>query len=280
MEGRIWEIVLRLLGSVQEVPSRDLYSTREILAVGLWAVLHDRPFCRACVAENWSPVRRPKFLPRPSTLSRRWRRENLAVRAAEIHRATLTLLPAERDAAIDGKSLIVSDVSQDWEAKNGRGTRGFARGYKLHAVVARSGAVVAFEVRPLNENERRPAARLLQHLPPSIRRVAADGNYDSAQLHRSLSGTGVRLYTPIRGDYASPRTHPRRKLLLRLMRTAIGKRLRLSRDWIERSFARLCNIGFGLKGLPSWARGLYRVGRWIWGKILLYHAYLIFKRNC
>lgn len=203
----------------------------------------------------------------------------MAVRAEELQRAAVALLPADRDAAIDGKSLIVSDVSRDWEAKNGRGTRGFARGYKLHAVVARGGAVVAFEVRPLNENERRPAARLLQRLPESIHRVAADGNCDSARLHRDLEGTGVRLYTPIRGDNASPRTHPRRKLLLRLMRTAIGKRLKLSRDWIERSFARLCNVGFGLKGLPSWARGLYRVGRWIWGKILLYHAYLILKRN-
>lgn len=279
MEGRIWEIVLGLLDSVQEVPSRGLYSTREILTVGLWAVLHDRPFCWACVAEHWPTACRPKFLPSPSTLSRRWRRESLATRADELQRAALALLPADRDAAIDGKSLIVSDVSQDWEAKNGRGTRGFARGYKLHAVVARRGTVVAFEVRPLNENECRPAARLLHRLPKSIHRVAADGNYDSGPLHRSLVGTGVRLYAPIRGDQVSPRTHPRRKLLLRLMRTAVGKRLKLGRDWIERSFARLCNVGFGLKGLPSWARGLYRVGRWIWAKILLYNAYLILKQS-
>jgi hypothetical protein len=280
MEGRIWEIVRRLLSSVQEVLSRDRYSTREILAVGLWAVLHDRPFCWACAAENWPPERRPRFLPSPSTLSRRWRSERLAVRADDIHRAAVALLPVEHDAAIDGKPLIVSDVSQDWQAKNGRGTRGFARGYKLHAVVGYGGAVVAFEVRPLNENERRPAARLLPHLPRTIRRIAADGNYDSSQLHRVLEGTGVRLYTPILNDYASPRTHPRRRLLLRLMRCAVGRRLKHNRDRIERSFARLCNVGFGLKGLPSWARGLHRVRRWIWGKILLYHAWLLLRRNC
>lgn len=278
MEGRIWEIVLRLLSSVQEVVSRDRYSTREILAVGLWAVLHDRPFCWACAAENWPLSCRPRFLPSPSTLSRRWRRESVASRARDVHRAALALLPTDRDAAIDGKPLVVSDVSQDWEAKNGRGTRGFARGYKLHAVAARRGPIVDYEVQPLNAHECRSAERLLRRLPAWVRRVAADGNYDSAPLHRSLEGTGVHLYTPIRGDRVSPSTHPRRRLLLRLMRRPIGKRLRLNRDWIERAFARLCNIGFGLKGLPSWARGLYRVGRWVWGKILLYNIYLVLKQ--
>ena len=44
MEGRLWLIVLSLLPSEQERSRKQTYSSRVILMVGLWAILHDRPF--------------------------------------------------------------------------------------------------------------------------------------------------------------------------------------------------------------------------------------------
>lgn len=273
MEDRLWTIVLTLLPSEQGDLGRDTYSARMILMVGLWAILHDRPFCWACCPAHWPEDRRPEQLPHASTLSRRWRRDDLAEAAHQVYRATMAHLPCpDNVVAIDGKPLIVSDVSKDPDAKNGRGTRGMARGYKLHAVTDAQGVVRTFEVTSLNVNERKPARRLLRELPSSIRRAVADGNYDGAPLHRCLEGSGVKLYTPLINNYASPRTHPRRRVLVRLLQHPIGQKLLHWRDQIERCFGLMGNVGFGLKGLPNWVRRQHRVARWIWGKIVLYHA--------
>lgn len=273
MEDRLWMIVLSLLPSEQGDLGRDTYSVRVILMVGLWAILHDRPFCWACCPEHWSEDRRPKQLPHASTLSRRWQRDDLAEAAYQVYLATMERLPCKGNVvAIDGKPLIVSDVSKDPDAKNGRGTRGMARGYKLHAVTDAEGVVRVFEVTSLNVNERKPARLLLGKLPPSVRRAVADGNYDGTPLHRLLEGSGVKLYTPLINNYAGPRTHPRRRVLARLLQHPIGQKLLHWRDQIERCFGFMGNIGFGLKGLPNWVRRQHRVARWIWGKIILYHA--------
>jgi len=273
MEDRLWTIVLTLLPSEQGDLGRDTYSVRVILMVGLWAILHDRPFGWACCPEHWPEDRRPEKLPHPSTVSRRWRRNDLAQAADEVHLAAMERLPCESNVvAIDGKPLIVSDVSKDPDARNGRGTRGMARGYKLHAVTDADGVVRVFEVTSLNVNERKPARLLLRKLPPSVRRAVADGNYDGAPLHRLLEGSGVKLYTPLINNYAGPRTHPRRRVLVRLLQHAIGQKLLHWRDQIERCFGLMGNVGFGLKGLPNWVRRQHRVARWIWGKIVLYHA--------
>lgn len=280
MEDRLWVIVLSLLSSEQSASPRDTYDARTILMVGLWAILHDRPFCWACCPENWRPRWRPQHLPHASTLCRRWRRDDLQAAAQQVHQRVLQRLPASIPYAfIDGKPLIISDLSKDPDARNGRGTRGMARGYKLHAVIDAGGVVRAFDVQSLNVNERKPAAKLLLQLPSAVRRVVADGNYDSAPLHRVLETTHVRLYTPILNNYAGPRTHPRRRILQRLMQTLVGQKLLHWRDDIERHFARMGNIGCGLKGLPNWVRRHRRVFRWIWGKILIYHAWLIDQAN-
>ena len=276
MEDRLWVIILTLLPPEQGDLGRDTYSTRVILMVGLWAILHDRPFAWACCPEHRPKEQRPEKLPHASTLSRRWRRNDLAEAADEVYRATMERLPCEGNVvAIDGKSLIVSDVSKDPDAKNGRGTRGMARGYKLHAVTDANGLVRGFEVTSLNVNERKPARLLLCKLPSSVRRAVADGGHDAASLHRLLEGSGVKLYTPLINNYAGPRTHPRRRVLARLLDHPTGQKLLHWRDQIERCFGQMGNVGFGLKGLPNWVRRQHRVNRWIWGKIILYHAHKI-----
>lgn len=277
MEDRLWEIVVRLVPDDKSKSSRR-YSNREIVAVILWAVLHDRPMCWACREENWPRERRPERLPVPSTISRRSKTPELRA-AREATQAALVeeFGPPTLDAAIDGQPLRVSDYSRDRDAKNGRAYRRFGRGYKLHAVVDGRGVVLRHEVRPLNEQERIVAKRLLPSLGGVVRRVFADGNYDSGPIHDSLKGTGVKFYSPLIKNYVSPRSHKRRKVVHRIMNSPFGERIRVAREHIERQFARIGNVGFGLKGLPAWARTLHRVERWVSHKLLLHHAYLLVK---
>ena len=277
MEDRLWEIVVQFVPE-DKSPSSFVYSSREIVAVILWAVLHDRPMCWACQAENWPSERRPARIPDPSTISRRSRTpEFLAAREATQASLAERLGEPTQAAAIDGQPYRISDYSRDPDARNGRAYRRFGRGYKLHAVIDGRGVVLRHEVRSLNEQERVAAKRLLPSLAPRVRRVFADGNYDSGPIHDCLKGTGRKFYCPLIKNYVSPDGHPRRKVVHRIMNHPLGERIRVAREHIERQFARMTNLGFGLKGLPNWARRLHRVERWISHKILLHHAYLLLR---
>lgn len=279
MEDRLWGIVVAFVPD-DKPGRRQTYSDREVLLVVTWAALHDRPTAWACRPENWSDRRRPARLPHPSTVSRRARGAAFAAALAAAHgRSREALGPAAPAAVIDGKPLCVSDYSRDPDARNGRAYRHFGKGYKLHAAVDLRGVVLAFEVLPLNVNERVPAARLLTRLPAAVRRVLADGNYDSSALHRLLDGTGVRLYAPPHKLHAGPRSHRRRRHLVRLLRGPLGPRLTNGREHVERQFALMGNVGCGLKGLPNWTRRLRRVERWVSGKLLVHHAFLLQKRT-
>ena len=279
MEDRLWEIVTRNI-AIDKPEPRQSYSDREVLLVLLWAALHDRPVAWACRPENWSDRRRPGWLPHASTVSRRVRRPEFAAFFNAAHKSLREALgPATVAAVIDGQPLRVSDYSRDPDARNGRAYRRFGRGYKLHAVIDLAGKVIGFEVLPLNVNERVPAARLLCSLPAGVRRVLADGNYDSSPLHRLLEGTGVKFYAPPHKLRAAPRSHRRRRILVRLLKGRFGKRLTNDREHIERHFARIGNVGCGLKGLPNWVRRQHRVQRWVSAKLLLHHAFLLSKRT-
>ncbi len=279
MEDRLWEIVVSLLPEDKSAP-RQTYADREILLVVLWAVLHDRPMAWACQPENWPEDRRLARLPHPSTMSRRVRRPAFLSQLEGAHqRLREELGTPSALAIIDGKPLRVSDYSRDPDARNGRAYRGFGKGYKLHAVIDLRGVVLAFEVQPLNVNERQPAQRLLPGLPAAVRRVLGDGNYDSSPLHRQLAGTGRHFYAPPINGVAGPRSHRRRRMLVRLYQQAWGPRLENTRETIEREFARMSNLACGLKELPTWVRRQQRVRRWISAKLLLHHAYLIHKKQ-
>ena len=278
MEGRLWGIVVSAVPDDKPGPGRT-YSDRDVLLVVLWAALHDRPTSWACSAENWGGGRRPARLPHPSTVSRRSRTAAFAACLAAAHgRLREAFGPATPAAVIDGKPLCVSDYSRDPDARNGRAYRHFGKGYKLHAVVDLAGVVLGFEVLPLNVNERVPAGRLLASLPPGVRRVLADGNYDSSALHRRLEGTGVRLYAPPLKGYAGPRSHRRRRMLVRLLAGRFSRPLTDDREHVERQFALMGNVGCGLKGLPNWVRRSRRVERWVSAKLLFHQAFLLGKR--
>lgn len=280
MEGRLFAIVLSLLPAAHAGKSRFAFDTRTIMAVLLWAVLHDRPQAWACDRANWPDALRPRHLPDPSTLSRRKRRDDLLTRVRELVDSSANLLgPAEGDGILDSRPAVVGGASKDPTARAGRGVGGFARGYRAHTLSDMHGVVRGLEVRPMNVGDRIVARPLLAHAPAGIRRVFADGNYDSVPLHRIAAERGIRFYAPIRGGRVGRRKDPRRLRVLAVLGTRIGKLAMAGRDRIERDFGRMSNIACGFKGLPAWVRGMERVTLWINAKVLFYHVYLLAVRS-
>lgn len=278
MEDRVWRTVCHLIEAIPQEPGRYAYGLGLIVKVGLWAILHDRPFCWACQLANWPPHLRPSHLPDQSTLSRRWRSKPVKLALERLHRTLISLAgPLGRYAAIDGRPLPVGGASQDKDARGGRCVRGMGRGYKLYAMVNTAGLVACFAVRPMNQAEQTVARSLLTLAPRELTRVVGDLIYDSVPLHRVAESTGRRLYTAVRQGRVGRRRQPRRLQLLRLCRTCVGRRLLRSRDVVERAFARMSSVGFGLKGLPPWARRRHRVTAWVSGKILFYNTYVLLK---
>lgn len=280
MEGQVWDIVESLLGSVESVGRRFRYGNEEVLRVVLWAVLHDRPMSWACQAENWAPALRPARLPHPSTISRRWRTPQIAEEMDRVYEETLRrLAPASPYAAIDGRPLLVGGSSKDPDARPGHAVGGMGRGYKLHAVVDSHRVTVAYAIHPLSTAEQSVALRLIPRVPAEVRRIVGDKIYDSMKVHRVAEATGRKMYTPLRENRVGRRRQPRRLQLLRLLQRDVGRRLLHWRDEIERTFGQSSTISFGFKGLPAWARRLHRVERWMWAKTIVYHAWLLEKRD-
>ncbi len=280
MEGQVWSSVEALLLFAQTESRRFRFTHGAILRVVLWAVMNDRPIAWACRPRSWPEGVRPKALPHPSTVSRRWRSAALQREVRRLHdRAVNRVASGGRYVAIDGRPLVVGGCSKDPDARAGRGARGMARGYKMYAVVDAAHVIIAYEIHAMSMAEQTVALSLLPRLPSQATRVVGDKIYDSMKLHRVAEETGRRLYTPLREDRVGRRRQPQRLRLLRLLRRDVGRRLLLWRGVIERTFGNNTAVSFGFKGLPAWARRIHRVERWMWGKTMLHHAWLLAKKN-
>lgn len=280
MEGQVWTMVESLLVAAQAVSRRFRYSHGEILQVILWAVLHDRPMVWACQPHNWPENMRPARLPHASTISRRWRSSAVQAQVERVYQYALGQLGrGARYAAIDGRPLVVGGCSKDPDARAGRAARGMARGYKMHAAVDGRHVILAYQIHPLSTAEQTVALSLLSQLPAHVTRVVGDKIYDSMKLHRVAAASRRRLYTPLRENRVGRRRQPRRLQLLRLLQSDVGRRLLHWRSEIERTFGNNTTVSFGFKGLPAWARRCHRVARWMWGKTMLHHAWLLAKIN-
>ncbi|MCP4555572.1 MAG: transposase [Herbaspirillum sp.] len=187
--------------------------------------------------------------------------------------------PGDRYAAIDGRPLVVGGCSKDRDARAGRGAGGMARGYKMYAVVDGRHVILAYEIHAMSMAEQTVALSLLPRLPSQVARIVGDKIYDSTKLHSVAAACGLRLYTPLREDRVGRRRQPVRLRLLRLLGREVGRRLMHWRGEIERTFGTTTTVSFGFKGLPAWARRIHRVERWMWGKTLLHHAWLLAKRK-
>ncbi len=77
MDGELWEALYRFVELVDESHARDprmVHRDAAVVAAYEYAVLHDRPACRACDGRNRAgvdPSLRPARLPSQPTLGRR-----------------------------------------------------------------------------------------------------------------------------------------------------------------------------------------------------------------
>jgi hypothetical protein len=157
MERELWPLLYQHLKAVAKGFSQKYvhYQPWVLVAVFLWAALHDRPVGWACDVRHWSTTRlRPPQLPSPAVLSRRL--DGLAVGAF------LRLFEQHQQqhgsrrlwSLLDGKPLPVSGVSKDPDARWGRGAGGQAKGYKLHTLYSGRPLPEAWELTPSTKPSR------------------------------------------------------------------------------------------------------------------------------
>lgn len=277
MERELWPILATHLTSLARVTPRGRFthSTPRILRVYLWAVLHDRPVSWACDRRSWAGVKPPRVLPDQSTMSRRLTRDETR---AMLDQLLDRLAPPVQHALvlrIDGKPLPVAKHSQDRRATIGRGSGGFARGYKLHAVYACKNRPIAYRVEPLNVDERVVAARMIDEQDLGEGYLLGDANYETNPLYDQAAAAGRLMVTPRRFANAKglgqSRQHSRHRVaMIERMRgpSPFTRELLKQRRSIETRFANLCNFGGGLTHLPPWVRGR-RVEPYVTAKILI-----------
>lgn len=276
MERELWRWIVGALKRLPPTrPRNAVYTDSQILAVYFWAVLHDRPINWACDRRNWPMQAWRRSLPDQSTMSRRLAR---AQTQALLERLLDQLAPIERDALvlrIDGKPLPVAKHSQDRRATIGRGSGGFQKGYKLHAIYAHSNRPIAYRVTPMNVDERVVARQMLQDHDVGEGYLLADANYETNPLYDQTAQIGRVLVTPRRFRQAKglgySRVHSQHRVAMIQRMQAPSpfiRRLLHTRKGIETRFANLTNFGGGLTHIPPWVRGR-RVEPYVTAKILI-----------
>jgi hypothetical protein len=253
------------------------FTDLDILKVWFWSVIHDRPVSWATQPRNWAIHLRKHALPTDSTMSRRLRTKSIK----EFLKALEQKIIAPKDPhslvwLIDGKPLTISGCSKDKQAGYGRAAGGKAKGYKLHAIVGKSGGIANWRIAPMNKDERVMAERMLKSTNINGY-IMADGNYDSNKLFAMCDEKqNLQMVVPRRfgknrglGHRKQSAGRLRSKELLEGPETKFGDDLINQRESIERFYGNLTNWGGGLAGLPSWVRTHRRVHRWVQAKLLL-----------
>lgn len=284
MERELFTLMLSVLDELDDVRHRARkcqYTDRDILVVLLWAVLHDRPIDWACKRKNWPTHDRTRALPSGATMSRRLRSESVVDQMLHWLLA-MNLACDDGPLILDAKALAIAWHSADADAGVGRGVGQLSKGYKLHAIVDRSGNLRAFAVFPLNISEQAAAELLIEQLPQMNGRVLlADGGYDSNRLYDCAAGKGIQLLAERRYKQARGIGHcrhsPHRLEALRQMDADAD--LLSDRRLIEGCFGTLGNTVGGMSGLPNWVRRLDRVERWVITKLIIDAAHRR-KRKC
>ena len=294
MERELWPVLYRALVEVGRIVHQKnvTYQPWILVAVVIWAALHDRPPSWACKKENWSTTDdHPMELPSPSTVSRRaygpgaalvWRELERRMRAADGagESGETTMQEEPNESSVDGKPLLVGGYSKDPDAKLGKAVNAFGRGYRLHAIWSKRPMPDAWEVTPLNVAEPKVAEELVHQAATNTespagkitRILSADGNYDSSRLFDEAADAGYQLLVPVTSPGAGKGHHyqsPFRLRCIRLMQTDYGRELHAGRGRIERLLGNTTSFAGGLGPLPAWVRRQHRVRMWVWAKLLI-----------
>jgi hypothetical protein len=254
------------------------YPPGVIAAVLLWAAIHDRPVGWACDPTHWSTTRlRPVEIPSAATVSRRTRRIGIVV----VLNATAARLRGDGPPAwtliVDGKPLPVGHCSKDRDARSGpRGP-----GYKLHTVWGTKPFPDEWAVTSLRPYEGAVAEDSLSRIH-GFGYLLADGNYEASRLYDAADRAGYQWLAPP-DPQDTGRGHryqsPHRLAASALIRDGLGRELLRGRAAIERLFGNATTFASGLAPLPAWLPTLGRVGRWVWAKLAINAARILFRRQ-
>ena len=107
-----------------------------IVLIELFRALHQLSAAQAMRKKRWPLWLRRLKLPSYSQFNRRVKTAGVQAVIAEFSQHFRGLLPTTAEKACDGKPLLVGGFSKDPDAHNGKAPGGWARGYKLHAVVS------------------------------------------------------------------------------------------------------------------------------------------------
>ena len=133
MERELWPILYRQLRWLAQATQQKYvhHHPWTVVAVLLWAAIHDRPVSWACRPANWTTTRqRPRQLPSASTISRRTKRTSFGLFLNLLSDRLRGEGKPAWELMIDGKPLLIGHCGKDPDAKPGRK----GRGYKLHAI--------------------------------------------------------------------------------------------------------------------------------------------------
>jgi hypothetical protein len=280
MERELWSVLYQLARTCDRSCwwSIEVYRDCEIVAVYCWAVLHERPTSWACNERNWPnglwPVKR---LPSQSTMSRRLRTTEVQ-RLLHVMERRMVQLPGRKDwvTIVDAKPLVVGTHSKDSDSRWGRAGRGYAKGYKLHAVYGSAPLPLCWEIAPLNVGESDVAARLIPALKGGGY-ILGDKQYDSNPLHDVALPAGYQLVAERKRPHTGlgHRRHSEGRLRsMMLLQNDFGRALYACRGDIERQFGRLTSHAGGLSPLPSWVRRAHRVHCWVQAKLVIHAIYV------
>jgi Transposase DDE domain len=184
---------------------------------------------------------------------------------------------------VDGKPLTVGSHSKDPDAAWGRARRGWAKGYKLHAVYDGGSIPAAWDITPLNEAEPEAAARLVLSIRTGGGYILGDKSYDSNPLHDAALAVGCQLVAERKrpdSGLGHRRHSPGRLRSIELLCQEFGQQLYAFRDQIERNFGWLTNHAGGLAPLPNWVRRIGRVRLWVQAKLIVHATYVYLTSTC
>ena len=269
---QLYRIIKRQARRMPRPRRRFAYSDALIGAMYFWAVWHDRPQCWACRRDSYNGLFRPRRLPSVSEFNKRIRSERMAALLDSVFAAFSSSGRRNEMCIVDSRPLTVGACSKDQGAKAGRVYGGFARGYRLHALVTENGVVLAWKLTAMNEAEP-TVARVLLPQAPAGSRVLADANYDRAPLYDCATEHGLDfLARPQKnaGHGHRPQNPARLAAIARWRRDPVryGRR----RDQVERAFGWQSSFGGGLAPLPAWVRTPRRVYRWVQAKLVINHV--------
>lgn len=269
---RIYQTIRHLDRKIPRIGRRPTFSDGLIVAMYLWSVAHDRPLCWACRRSSYGGCFRPRKLPSVSQFCKRIKIPRCDRILQGLHER-LSHLDWNMDVSfMDGRALRVGPHTKDRDARPGRTSGGFARGYRLHVWASSDGRIPIWSVTPLNVNEP-PVAQEMLRYQRANGLVLADGNYDTRALYDTVDADGGVFLTPLpeNAGKGHRRQSPARNAAAVAWRGIAGYVYR-DRAGVERIFAHISAFGGGLAGLPPWVRTLVRVRRWVGAKLIIYHA--------